>query len=259
MTNLSFNSLVTSVIFCGGSASRLAPANLGVPKALLPIGRDTYLRGLLRLLKRYNLDQVVLCVSNSTLQIANDLGDGRNLGVNIRYAVDTGNVENAGALRNAWPDLHTPQLLCINGDVLFNVNLNLLIASHISSGATATLVASSRTDQPHPGGIEIGIDGWVRDIHEADQDQGNKIQVSVTSILKANSGLYVIDRQKTDQDWLPEYRLGKLEEGLLRWLAQRRRLWAYDNGHRYLLDLGTPDRLKHAYSTINQVASFFPL
>lgn len=250
---------VTSVVFCGGKATRLTPLGLGVPKALVPIGSDNYLRGLLRLLRSFNLDQIVLCVSPSTMRIASDLGDGRSLGVNIRYAVDTGDVENAGALRNAWPDLHTPLLLCINGDVLFDVDIDKLIASHVWSGATATLVASSRLDQPHAGGIEVGISGWVRDIHEADQDQGKVIVASPTSVLRSNSGVYVLDRRKVDQNWPARYHIGKVEEGLLRWLAKENRLWAFDNGYRYLLDLGTPDRLRRAFSTIWQVVPFFPL
>jgi hypothetical protein len=118
-------------------------------------------------------------------------------------------------------------------------------------------VASSRTDQPHPRAVEIGVNGKVVDIHEWAQDRKLKAQVSPYSNFYANSGVYVLDMARLDKHWPKEEQVGKIEQGLLRSLARGKELFAFENGSRYLIDLGTPERLTAARSQINLMSKFF--
>lgn len=255
----SIESSVCAVVLCGGKATRLQSILHGTPKALVRLDRQTYLAGLLQLLRRWGIVEVILCISKVTLLIANEIGDGSKLGVYVKYAVDSGEVESSGALWNALPALYSPLLLCIYGDIVVDVDFRKLLNAHTHSGAAATLVGSTREDQPHPGGVEIGIDGWVREIHEAAQDRGELIIVSPTSIRLANSGVFVFDREAIKKAWPPEQRTGKLEQGLLRTLAAKRMLYAYQNGNRFLRDIGEPGRLAEVKKELARVMPFFPL
>lgn len=254
-----FANQCTTVIFCGGQATRLQEVLKGEPKALVNLDKKPYLDGLLKLLYRQGFKKVVLCVSPFTLSIMNQIRNGTEYNLNVQYSLHSGLQENADALWVATSLIHTPLALCINGDTLIDINFGQLLHSHIASNAIGTLVASTRTDQPHPGAVEVGIAGWVKDMHEADQDKGKIITTSPSSVWHSNSGAYAFDVQKLHQNWPSELRVGKIEEGLLRHLAQRKALWAYNNSDRYLLDIGTQDRLLRAHNTLSDISKFFPL
>ncbi|TFB09858.1 hypothetical protein E3V36_05525 [Candidatus Marinimicrobia bacterium MT.SAG.2] len=258
MKSMSLEYICTAVIFCGGKATRLRPILRGAPKALIKLNEQPYLDGLLKLLFRMGVRFVFLCISPPTIIIANSVGDGHRYGLTVKYTIDNGEVENAGALWNALPDLHTPLLLCINGDTIVDLNLPNLINAHIRSGAVATLVGSTRNNQPHPGAIEVSLDGWVNDMHEAAQDRGEQVIVAPSSARLSNSGVYVFDRTEIKNNWKPEHRTGKMEQGLLPYLASKRLLWAYNNGNRFLLDLGEPERLEEALLNLQRISGFFP-
>lgn len=253
--NLAIN--CCAVVFCGGPAIRLQPILQGKPKALVELNESPYIVGLLRNLKGAGVRECVLCVSRLTLRIVHAVGDGTTLGLHVRYAIDDGTVENAGALWNALPPLEAPLLVCINGDTVVDVDLVRLLRAHRYWMPAVTLVGSTRDDQPHPGAIEVALDGWVRAIREDDQDRGMIITRHPGRRYLANSGIYVVDRKRLSVDWPVELRRGKLEQGILKYLAGKGCVWAYDNGERFLLDIGVPERLERAKQRLADIARFF--
>ena len=91
-------------ILAGGVATRLQPITDRIPKALLSIAGRPFIFHQLDLLKSQGIDQVVLCVGHLGEQIRMIVGDGRTLGLSIRYSFD-GNepLGTGGALRQALP------------------------------------------------------------------------------------------------------------------------------------------------------------
>lgn len=257
--NLNLTQLTTAVIFCGGKATRLDSFLHGLPKALVRISSKPYILGLLIAVRLAGIKKAVLCISPYTSAIVNEIAAFNNLDLEIEYSMDSGEVEPAGALYKAYKMLHTQLLLCIHGDVIVDVNLRSLLSYHINMNAVATLVASERQDQPHSGATEVTLDGWVKDIHEAEQDLGHSFITSQNSLRLSNSGIYALDRKKFYNNWTKSQRIGKLEQGILRTLAHKHMLAAYINGDRFSLDIGTPERLKQARENIEQIKEFFPI
>lgn len=246
--------LCTAVVFCGGRATRLQGHLRGKPKALVLLDRRPYLHSLLYRLRDAGLKQVVLCVSPFTTDIIKQVRGGSEYGLRVRYSVDSGLRENADALWRARNLVHTSLAICINGDTIFDINFTELIQRHMQCGTVATVVASEREDQPHPGGIEVSPDNIVEDLNEWAQDRQIRIIRSPFSRSYSNSGVYVFDMARLMKDWTIEDRAGKIEQGLLRTLAARRRVSAMLNGNRYLLDLGMPERLMMARSQLGSIA-----
>jgi len=248
--------LCTAVVFCGGQGTRLREQLKGSAKALALLHHQPYLLGLLKQIANANLKEVLLCVSPFTKDIITTIRGGREVGLHVRYSIDSGLQENADALWQARNQIRTPLALCINGDTIFDVDLPLLLRAHLKSKAIATMVGSERVDQPHPDGLEVAPDNWVIDLHEWAQDLGIDVVRSTSAKCFSNSGVYVFDMRRLKRNWSPTRRVGKIEQGLLRDLARKRQLMAMNNGHRYLLDIGTPDRLMIARS---QLASISPM
>src|SRR5437870_4174640 len=90
-------SAYTVIVFCGGRATRLQSRLSGKSKALADIRGEPYLVSLLRWLKRHGAVDIVLCVSPFTSDVGTVIRDGSQFGLTVRYSMDAGNVENAGA------------------------------------------------------------------------------------------------------------------------------------------------------------------
>jgi NDP-sugar pyrophosphorylase family protein len=92
------------VILAGGLGTRLWPLTSDVPKALIPIGGKPFLHHQIELLKRQGIRDIVLCVGHLAEQVQDYFGDGRWLGVRIKYSEEKGPLlGTAGAIKRAEP------------------------------------------------------------------------------------------------------------------------------------------------------------
>ena len=91
-------------ILAGGLATRLGPVTEKIPKSLIKIGSESFAVCQLRLLKKNGLTKVVFCIGHFGEKIVEELGDGRELGMDIRYSFDGPQLlGTGGALRKALP------------------------------------------------------------------------------------------------------------------------------------------------------------
>lgn len=93
-------------ILAGGLATRLRPLTETIPKSLVEINGEAFVRHQLRLLRANGVSRVVMCVSYLGEQVRDAVGDGHEFGVEIEYSFD-GPVllGTAGALKRAAPML----------------------------------------------------------------------------------------------------------------------------------------------------------
>ena len=90
------------VILAGGLGTRLRPLTSEVPKALIPIAGKPFLHYQIDLLKGQGIRDIVLCVGHLGQQVRDYFGDGRWLGVRIRYSEENGHLlGTAGAIKKA--------------------------------------------------------------------------------------------------------------------------------------------------------------
>ena len=76
------------MILAGGLATRLRPLTEKVPKALVEVAGRPFLEHQIELLKRNAIVEVVVCVGYLGEMIEERYGDGKALGVRIRYSFD---------------------------------------------------------------------------------------------------------------------------------------------------------------------------
>ena len=89
-------------ILAGGLATRLGPLARQTPKCLMDVGGVPFLHHQLRLLRRHDIERVVLCVGHHGEQVIEAVGDGRAFGLEVVYSHDGPEPRGtAGALRNA--------------------------------------------------------------------------------------------------------------------------------------------------------------
>jgi NDP-sugar pyrophosphorylase family protein len=120
------------------------------------------------LLRGHGIQELVVNLHHHGEQIAEDLGDGRALGVQVRYSREETILGTGGGIRHALPLLDDGEpLVVVNGKVVVDLDLEEVLARHRASGAAATLVvrrdANARRwnaiDAPDEGGPIRGIFG----------------------------------------------------------------------------------------------------
>lgn len=95
---------VPVALLAGGLATRLRPITERVPKALVEVAGKPFIDHQLALLRRNGIRRVVLCLGYLGEQIANHLGDGTAIDMELRYSFDGEQLlGTGGALRRAAP------------------------------------------------------------------------------------------------------------------------------------------------------------
>ena len=90
-----------AVILVGGEGTRLRPLTYGMPKSMVPVLNRPFLEHTIAYLKKYQVEDIILAVSYLPRIIQDNFGDGRHLGVGLRYTVEDSPLGTAGAVKNA--------------------------------------------------------------------------------------------------------------------------------------------------------------
>ena len=128
-----------AVVLAAGLGTRLRPLSAVRAKAALPVaGRPIVIR-ILEQLKAAGVERVVVNLHHRAETIARVVGDGRQLGLDVRYSWESEVLGSGGGPARALPLLAADRFFIVNGDTLAQVDLAALAAAHHASGALATL------------------------------------------------------------------------------------------------------------------------
>ncbi len=118
-------------------------------------------------------------------EVRRTMGDGRDHGVRLGYAVETEPLGTAGGVRNAV-DLAGGLVVVLNGDILTDVDLTAMLRFHAERGSRATLYLTRVADPTQYGLVELAADGRIRAfVEKPDPDR-----VTTDTV---NAGAYVLD------------------------------------------------------------------
>lgn len=144
-----------ALIAAGGQGTRLRPLTLEKPKALIDVNGKTLTERVLDILGEYNVKKVILSVCYMSDKVKNYFGDGSSFGFDISYCVEERAMGTAGALILMPKPLST--FLMLNGDVLFDIDLEKMYEFHNRNKALAT-IALTYVDDPSRYGV-VKMDG----------------------------------------------------------------------------------------------------
>ncbi|MBI3519734.1 MAG: nucleotidyltransferase family protein [Bacteroidetes bacterium] len=126
------------VIMAGGLGTRLGDLTKHVPKPMLEVGGKPMLLRIIEHFRSYGFGKFILCVNYKSEIIEDFFGDGKQLGIEIRYTRENKRMGTAGALSLIDFDIDAP-FFVVNGDVLTTVNFNDFLNFHTSQNAEATM------------------------------------------------------------------------------------------------------------------------
>ena len=175
-----------AVILAGGQGTRLRPLTLARAKPVVPFLNRPFLAYQLALLRHHGVTDVILSCSYRVEDVQAALGDGRGLGVRLRYVVEPEPLGTGGGLRNA-ADLASGTLFVLNGDVLTDVDLTAMRRFHDARGSRTTICLSPVADPRAYGLVETDAQGRI----ERFREKPGPDEPITTNMI--NAGVYLLD------------------------------------------------------------------
>ena len=114
-----------AIILAGGRGKRLRPITDYVPKSLVPIKNTPIIEWQIKYLKKYGVNEVIICTGYKTKMIENYLGI-KNTGVKIKFSIEKSPLGTGGAIKKAGKMINDKSFFVINGDTITNIDLKKL-------------------------------------------------------------------------------------------------------------------------------------
>jgi len=114
-----------AIILAGGFGTRLRPITDYIPKPLVPIKNIPIIEWQIKYLKKYGVNEIIICTGYKTKMIENYLGI-KNIGVKIKFSIEKSPLGTGGAIKKAGKMIKDKSFFVINGDVITNINLKKL-------------------------------------------------------------------------------------------------------------------------------------
>ena len=114
-----------AIILAGGRGKRLRPITDYVPKPLVPIKNIPIIEWQLKYLKKFGIDEVIICTGYKQEMIENHL-NMKNIGIKIKYSIEKNPLGTGGAIKKAGKMINGESFFVINGDTITNIDLKKL-------------------------------------------------------------------------------------------------------------------------------------
>lgn len=209
----------TAVVLSGGEGARLRPITQDIPKGLVGIAGKPMLQWVVEWLRDEGVSDIVIGVAYLKEKIMRFFGDGRKLGVNIRYSVHTVEGGTGEGFRLAIRrNVHQESFFAINGDQITDLSLRSLFRVHSENGAIATIGVI------HPrlpfGLVRSDDDGYCQEF----------VEKPIMKDVTCSAGIYAFE--KTIVPFLPV--TGDVESTTFPALTKKKRLKCYVHDGQFL-------------------------
>jgi len=226
------------VIMAGGKGTRIASVNAEVPKPMIPVNGKPVLEHTIECISRQGYTDFILVVGHLGHIITEYFGEGSRFGVTIRYIEEKIPLGTAGALFYLQDEL-TEDFLLVNGDIIFDINIDRMYQYHKSHGKLATILTHPNS-HPYDSGIILADEkGCVyRWLHKEEPRKWycNRVNAGIhmlsPMIFQLENGTLFAAEKKLD-----------LDRDVLKAIIPQGQLYVYDSPE-YVKDMGTPDRLQ---------------
>jgi len=214
------------------------------PKPIVPVANRPFLQYQIDILRNAEVLDITLSLSYQPDKIEMLLGDGSDLGVNLKCITEPNPLGTAGAYRYAADQIRETTVV-FNGDVLTDIDIAKLIELHRSRGATATIVLTPVDDPSRYGLVETADDGRILRFLEKPKPE----ELASLGINTINAGIYILEPEVLD---MIEYETNTSFEYDVfpKLLSENRPFYSYIMDGEYWRDIGTPESYLDAHFDI---------
>ena len=217
------------IVLAGGLGTRLRKVVSEVPKCMAPIHGKPFLGYLLDYLCLFNVERAVLSVGYKKESVKDWIMNLKKIyPFDIDFAEESEPLGTGGGIRLALSKTKDKDVIVINGDTFFNVDLDDFIDKHKKSGSKISIALKPMTDFDRYGNVLLSEKGEVTEFKEKAHCDAGLI----------NGGIYAIHKSDRLFDNLP--RTFSFEKEILQPLAAQSKISGFVNNV-YFIDIGIPE------------------
>ena len=150
-----------AMILAAGLGTRLRPLTEKIPKPLIPLAGKPLIVWNLLLLRQHGIKDVMINLHYLGQLIEQELGDGSQWGLCIRYSPEPVLLGTGGGIKNVESFFEGESLLILNGDTVIDLDLTKVMAEHSARGGVATMVLREDPEVDRWGVVETTADHRV--------------------------------------------------------------------------------------------------
>lgn len=224
-----------ALILAGGKGTRLRPITYEIPKPMVPIQGRPLLEHTIEFLKKHDIRDIIISIGFLGDKIREYFGDGSKLGVRISYVDETEPTGTAGPLRLAAPHLKNHHFVMINGDNLFNLDLDNMIHNHFENNCLATIALASVNDPTKYGVARLKGQQITEFVEKP------KMKDAPSNLI--NAGVYLLSPEVLKL--VPNKMFSMIETEVFPQLIEKNQFYGYVMEGQWL-PAGTPDEYEQA-------------
>jgi D-glycero-alpha-D-manno-heptose 1-phosphate guanylyltransferase len=224
--------MIPAVVLAGGLGTRLAAISNGLPKPMVQVANRPFIEYVLDTLVDAGTTRIILAVSYRWEVLRNYLG-ARYRCATLEYSVEEKPLGTGGAISKCVNDQGLEQVLILNGDTLFRIDIDDLVQRHRRSNSGITMALRRVENSSRYGVVSCDPSGVVTAFHAGGDTEPGLI----------NGGIYVLNRSALDSVALPE-KYSFERDFLERHVTRLRPLGVEADA--YFIDIGIPEDLARA-------------
>jgi len=224
--------ITEAIILAGGFGTRLQKVVSELPKPMAPINGRPFLEYQLNYLSNYGIKRVIFSVGYLSETISDYFGNNFN-GIEIDYAYEENPLGTGGGILNAFHKRETDEVLVLNGDTLFEIDINDFYQQHSESKSLFSL-ALRELDSVDRYGSVITKDSIINKFAEKGEFKGKGV---------INGGVYIINKEFFEKANLPMK--FSMEKDVFEKLLTDFDFYGFPFSN-YFLDIGIPEDYNRA-------------
>ncbi len=227
--------LKEAIILAGGFGTRLKEVVSEVPKPMAPVNGIPFLDYLIRYLKHYGIEKIILSVGHQSEKIISHYGD------DFTYSIEKEPLGTGGGIRLALEKCKNTNVLVLNGDSFFDIDLHAFYNKHNDAISDCSLALRMVDDAARYGTLQLG---------ELDVITQFKEKTNINKPGLINAGIYLLDRQ-VFLDETPEKKNFSIEKDFFEKKLQEINLYGF-TFKGYFIDIGIPTDYQRAQNDFKE-------
>lgn len=226
-----------AIILAGGLGTRLNKVVKDVPKPMATVDGKPFLFYVLSWLTKYNCKKIIISAGYKSDTIERYFGNDFN-GISIDYAIEDKPLGTGGALKFALQNTEEKNILALNGDTYFPIDLNKFLLTHIENNYLFSIALKRMKNFSRYGAVKCRGNTIIR---------FNEKKLCRDGLI--NGGIYLINKQFIESKQFPE--IFSLEKDILEKEVQTSVLKCqiFDN---VFIDIGIPEDYHRAESILKK-------
>jgi NDP-mannose synthase len=231
-----------AIILAGGKGTRLRPYTTVLPKPLMPIGDIPILEIVVKQLKYYGCNRMILAVGHLKELLKAFFNDGKKWDMEIKYSYEDKPMGTAGPLKLINPNEIEDNFIVMNGDVLTDLNYGEFFEYHKTNNALCTIATYKK-----PVKINLGV------LELENHDVVNYIEKPVLNYT-VSMGVYAF--KKETLNYIPADAFFDFPDLIKKLIKENKKVMGYHFNNQWL-DIGTPSDFEIANEVFENNKNIF--